>query len=72
MNKKEREYYKCLMLQFKYKCHGCGCTPHNDEWSDKAKNLCIDCEEPLEDIYWSKTRALTHCCLALQWVRGQV
>jgi|TARA_R100001163_G_C5044930_1_gene182357 hypothetical protein len=55
MNKKEREYYKCLMLQFKYKCHGCGCTPHNDEWSDKAKNLCIDCEEPLEDIYWNKT-----------------
>ena len=26
------------------RCHGCGCTPKNDEWSDRAKNLCIDCK----------------------------
>jgi len=26
------------------KCHNCGCTPKNDEWSNRAKNLCIDCK----------------------------
>jgi hypothetical protein len=40
MNNKERTYQN--------KCHYCGCTPKNDEWSDRAKHLCIDCQDDEE------------------------
>jgi len=26
-------------------CICCGCTPKNDEWSNREKNLCIDCQD---------------------------
>ena len=26
-------------------CKLCGCTPKNDEWSNREKNLCIDCQD---------------------------
>ena len=44
MNKKEIEYQVHLGLAFANRCHNCGCTPKNDEWSNRAKNLCIDCK----------------------------
>ena len=44
MNNKEIAYQNTLDLMFANKCHDCGCTPKNDEWSNKARNLCIDCE----------------------------
>ena len=44
MNNKEIAYQNTLALMFANKCHDCGCTPKNDEWSDRAKNLCIDCK----------------------------
>ena len=44
MNKKELTYNTALDIVFMNKCHNCGCTPKNDEWSDRAKNLCIDCQ----------------------------
>jgi len=45
MNKKELTYNTALDIVFMNKCHNCGCTPKNDEWSDRAKNLCIDCQD---------------------------
>ena len=44
MNEKELTYNTALDIVFMNKCHNCGCTPKNDEWSDRAKNLCIDCK----------------------------
>ena len=44
MNNKEIAYQNTLDGMFANRCHGCGCTPKNDEWSDRAKNLCIDCK----------------------------
>ena len=48
MNEKELTYNTALDIVFINKCHNCGCTPKNDEWSNKAKNLCIDCQEDNE------------------------
>jgi len=45
MNEKELTYNTALDIVFMNKCHNCGCTPKNDEWSDRAKNLCIDCQD---------------------------
>ena len=45
MNNKEIAYQKTLDYVFKHKGHYCGCTPKNDEWSNKARNLCIDCQD---------------------------
>ena len=44
MNKRELTYNTALDIVFMNKCHNCGCTPKNDEWSNRAKNLCIDCK----------------------------
>jgi len=44
MNEKELTYNTALDIVFMNKCHNCGCTPKNDEWSNRAKNLCIDCK----------------------------
>jgi len=44
MNNKEITYNTALDIVFMNRCHNCGCTPKNDEWSDRAKNLCIDCK----------------------------
>ena len=44
MNERELTYNTALDIVFMNKCHNCGCTPKNDEWSDRAKNLCIDCK----------------------------
>ena len=44
MNEKELTYNTALDIVFINKCHNCGCTPKNDEWSNRAKNLCIDCQ----------------------------
>ena len=44
MNNKEITYNTALDIVFMNKCHDCGCTPKNDEWADRAKNLCIDCK----------------------------
>jgi hypothetical protein len=45
MNEKELTYNTALDIVFMNKCHNCGCTPKNDEWSNRAKNLCIDCQD---------------------------
>jgi len=45
MNEKELTYNTALNIVFMNKCHNCGCTPKNDEWSDRTKNLCIDCKD---------------------------
>ena len=45
MNEKELTYNTALDIVFMNKCHNCGCTPKNDEWADRAKNLCIDCQD---------------------------
>ena len=45
MNNKEIAYNTALDTIFANKCHFCGCTPKNDEWADRAKNLCIDCQD---------------------------
>jgi len=45
MNDKELTYNTALDIVFMNKCHNCGCTPKNDEWSNRAKNLCIDCQD---------------------------
>ena len=45
MNEKELTYNTALDIVFINKCHNCGCTPKNDEWSNRAKNLCIDCKD---------------------------
>jgi len=45
MNNKEITYNTALDIVFMNKCHNCGCTPKNDEWSNRAKNLCIDCQD---------------------------
>jgi len=45
MNDKEIAYQNTLGGLWANRCHGCGCTPKNDEWSDRAKNLCIDCKD---------------------------
>ena len=45
MNNKEITYNTALDIVFMNKCHNCGCTPKNDEWSDRTKNLCIDCQD---------------------------
>jgi len=45
MNEKELTYNTALDIVFMNKCHNCGCTPKNDEWSDRTKNLCIDCQD---------------------------
>ncbi len=44
MNEKELTYNTALDIVFMNKCHNCGCTPKNDEWSNRTKNLCIDCQ----------------------------
>ena len=44
MNERELTYNTALDIVFMNKCHNCGCTPKNDEWSNRAKNLCIDCK----------------------------
>jgi len=44
MNEKELTYNTALDIVFMNRCHDCGCTPKNDEWADRAKNLCIDCK----------------------------
>ena len=44
MNERELTYNTALDIVFMNRCHDCGCTPKNDEWSDRAKNLCIDCQ----------------------------
>ena len=48
MNNKEITYNTALDIVFMNRCHDCGCTPKNDEWADKAKNLCIDCQNDEE------------------------
>jgi len=45
MKEKELTYNTVLDIVFMNKCHDCGCTPKNDEWSNRAKNLCIDCQD---------------------------
>ena len=47
-NEKELTYNTALDIVFMNKCHNCGCTPKNDEWSNRAKNLCIDCQDDEE------------------------
>ena len=44
MNNKEIAYQNTLDVMFANRCHDCGCTPKNDEWSNREKNLCIDCK----------------------------
>jgi len=44
MNEKELTYNTALDIVFMNRCHDCGCTPKNDEWSNREKNLCIDCK----------------------------
>jgi len=44
MNEKELTYNTALDIVFMNKCHNCGCTHKNDEWSNREKNLCIDCK----------------------------
>ena len=44
-DEKEIAYHNTLDSMFANRCHDCGCTPKNDEWSDRAKNLCIDCKD---------------------------
>ena len=44
MNEKELTYNTALDIVFMNRSHDCGCTPKNDEWSNRAKNLCIDCK----------------------------
>ena len=44
MINKEITYNTALDIVFMNKCHNCGCTPKNDEWSNREKNLCIDCQ----------------------------
>ena len=48
MNNKELTYNTALDIVFMNRCHNCGCTPKKDEWSDRAKNLCIDCQNDEE------------------------
>jgi len=48
MNNKEIAYQNTLNKMFENKCHYCGYTPKNDEWSNRAKNLCIDCQNDEE------------------------
>ena len=48
MNNKERTYQNTLNVMFENKCHYCGCTPKDDGWSDRAKHLCIDCQDDEE------------------------
>jgi len=48
MNNKEITYNTALDIVFMNRCHNCGCTPKKDEWSDRAKNLCIDCQNDEE------------------------
>ena len=48
MNDKEITYNTALDIVFMNRCHDCGCTPKNDEWSNREKNLCIDCKEEEE------------------------
>jgi len=48
MNNKEITYNTALDIVFMNRCHNCGCTPKNDEWADRAKNLCIDCQNDEE------------------------
>ena len=45
MNERELTYNTALDIVFMNRCHNCGCTPKNDEWSNRAKNLCIDCQD---------------------------
>mgnify|MGYP003142848175 FL=1 len=45
MNNKEIAYQNTLGGLWANRCHGCGCTPKNDEWSNREKNLCIDCQD---------------------------
>jgi len=45
MNEKELTYNTALDIVFMNKCHNCGCTPKNDEWSNRTKNLCRDCQD---------------------------
>ena len=45
MNNKEIAYQNTLEKMFEHKCHWCGCTPKNDEWSNTTANLCIDCQD---------------------------
>ena len=45
---KEIAYQNTLDVMFANRCHDCGCTPKNDEWADRAKNLCIDCQNDEE------------------------
>ena len=45
MNNKEIAYLNTLENKFANRCHYRGCTPKNDEWSNRAKNLCIDCQD---------------------------
>ena len=45
MNYKEIAFQETLDLYFCDKCHNCGCTPKYDEWSNREKNLCIDCKD---------------------------
>ena len=52
MNERELTYNTALDIVFMNKCHNCGCTPKNDEWSDRAKNLCIDCQEVILESLW--------------------
>ena len=49
MNDKEITYNTALDIVFMNKCHDCGCTPKNDEWSDRTKNICMDCKEDDEE-----------------------
>ena len=48
MNNKEITYNTALDIVFMNRSHDCGCTPKNDEWSNRAKNLCIDCQNDEE------------------------
>ena len=45
MNEKEVFYQRMLRndKHWANRCYDCGCTPKNDEWSNREKNLCIDC-----------------------------
>ena len=48
MNNKEKAYQNTLEKMFENRCHNCGCTPKKDEWSNREKNLCIDCKNDEE------------------------
>ena len=48
MNEKELTYNTALDIVFMNRCHDCGCTPKNDEWADRANNICIDCKNDEE------------------------